>query len=92
MIAYHDEEWGMAVHDDVELFERLALESFQAGLSWRTILHKREAFRKGFRGFDPKVVAAFEKRAEEADAIRARLRDTQEELTGANARPASDAR
>jgi DNA-3-methyladenine glycosylase I len=59
MVAYHDEEWGTAVHDDLELFERLALESFQAGLSWSTILRKREAFRAAFRGFDPAVVAAF---------------------------------
>jgi len=59
MVAYHDEEWGTATHDDVELFERLALESFQAGLSWSTILRKREAFRTAFRGFDPAVVAAF---------------------------------
>ena len=59
MIAYHDEEWGTAVHDDVELFERLALESFQAGLSWSTILNKRDAFRAAFRGFDPAVVASF---------------------------------
>jgi DNA-3-methyladenine glycosylase I len=60
MTRYHDEEWGRAVHDDVELFERLALESFQAGLSWSTILRKREAFRKAFGGFDPVVVAAFD--------------------------------
>lgn len=59
MLAYHDDEWGRPVHDEVELFERLALESFQAGLSWSTILHKREAFRTAFRGFDPAVVAAF---------------------------------
>jgi DNA-3-methyladenine glycosylase I len=59
MTRYHDEEWGVAVHDDVELFERLALESFQAGLSWSTILRKREAFRRAFAGFDPVVVAAF---------------------------------
>ena len=59
MTRYHDEEWGVAVHDDVELFERLALESFQAGLSWSTILRKREAFRLAFAGFDPVVVAAF---------------------------------
>ena len=59
MLAYHDDEWGTPVHDDVELFERLALESFQAGLSWSTILRKREAFRRAFRGFDPAVVAAF---------------------------------
>jgi len=59
MIRYHDEEWGVEVHDDIELFERLALESFQAGLSWSTILRKREAFRAAFAGFDPVVVAAF---------------------------------
>jgi DNA-3-methyladenine glycosylase I len=67
MVAYHDDEWGTPVHDDVELFERLALESFQAGLSWSTILHKREAFRRAFRGFDPHVVARFD------DVDRARL-------------------
>jgi DNA-3-methyladenine glycosylase I len=60
MVAYHDDEWGTPVHDDTELFERLALESFQAGLSWSTILRKREAFRSAFRGFDPRVVAAFD--------------------------------
>ena len=60
MVAYHDEEWGTPCHDDVELFERLALESFQAGLSWATILRKRPAFRDAFRGFDPAVVAAFD--------------------------------
>jgi DNA-3-methyladenine glycosylase I len=59
MVAYHDEEWGTPVHDDAELFERLALESFQAGLSWSTILRKRENFRAAFRAFDPAVVAAF---------------------------------
>jgi DNA-3-methyladenine glycosylase I len=59
MVAYHDEEWGVPVSDDTELFERLALESFQAGLSWTTILRKREAFRAAFHGFDPAVVAAF---------------------------------
>jgi DNA-3-methyladenine glycosylase I len=67
MVAYHDDEWGVPVHDDTELFERLALESFQAGLSWSTILRKREAFRDAFRGFDPVAVAAFD------DAGRARL-------------------
>jgi DNA-3-methyladenine glycosylase I len=60
MVAYHDEEWGTPSHDDVELFERLALESFQAGLSWATILRKRPAFQTAFRGFDPGVVAAFD--------------------------------
>jgi DNA-3-methyladenine glycosylase I len=67
MVRYHDEEWGTPCHDDIELFERLALESFQAGLSWSTILHKRDTFRTAFRGFDPVVVAAF------GDADRARL-------------------
>jgi DNA-3-methyladenine glycosylase I len=67
LVAYHDDEWGTPVHDDVELFERLALESFQAGLSWATILRKREAFRRAFGGFDPRIVARFD------DADRARL-------------------
>jgi len=67
MVVYHDDEWGMPCHDDVELFERLALESFQAGLSWSTILRKRAAFRAAFQGFDPAVVAAFD------DADRDRL-------------------
>src|SRR3954466_6030904 len=67
MVAFHDEEWGSPVHDDIELFERLALESFQAGLSWSTILRKRAAFREAFLGFDPRVVAAFD------DVDRARL-------------------
>ena len=59
MTAYHDDEWGIPVSDDTELFERLALESFQAGLSWSTILRKRDGFRAAFAGFDPAVVAAF---------------------------------
>jgi DNA-3-methyladenine glycosylase I len=67
MVAYHDDEWGVSTHDDQELFERLALESFQAGLSWSTILRKREAFRQAFRGFDPGGVARFD------DADRERL-------------------
>ena len=58
MAAYHDEEWGQPIDDDTELFERLALESFQAGLSWSTILRKRDSFRAAFRGFDPAIVAA----------------------------------
>jgi DNA-3-methyladenine glycosylase I len=60
MVAYHDDEWGTPVHDDAELFERLSLESFQAGLSWSTILRKRTGFRAAFAGFDPVVVAAFD--------------------------------
>src|SRR5436190_23197553 len=61
-IAYHDEEWGVPVHDDRKLFEMLLLEGFQAGLSWITILRKRENFRKAFRGFDPKKIARFSQR------------------------------
>ncbi len=57
--AYHDEEWGMPVVDDVRLFEKLVLEGFQAGLSWLTILRKREAFRRAFAGFDFRRVATF---------------------------------
>jgi DNA-3-methyladenine glycosylase I len=60
MVAYHDDEWGVPVHDDAELFERLALESFQAGLSWSTILRKRSAFRVAFADFEPAVVAGFD--------------------------------
>jgi DNA-3-methyladenine glycosylase I len=60
MVVYHDQEWGVPVSDDTELFERLALEGFQAGLSWSTILRKREAFRTAFRGFDPATVARFD--------------------------------
>ena len=58
-IAYHDQEWGRPEHDDQKLFEMLILEGFQAGLSWITILKKREAFRRAFDGFDPAVVAAY---------------------------------
>ena len=58
-IAYHDEEWGRPVRGDRLLYERLTLEAFQSGLSWITILRKREAFREAFAGFDPAVVAAF---------------------------------
>ena len=60
MVDYHDSEWGVPTHDDQDLFERLALESFQAGLSWSTILNKRPAFRTAFLDFDPQVVAAFD--------------------------------
>jgi DNA-3-methyladenine glycosylase I len=58
--AYHDEEWGRPVRGDTELFERISLEAFQSGLSWLTILRKREAFRAAFAGFDPARVAAFD--------------------------------
>lgn len=57
--AYHDREWGFPVADDTRLFEKLCLESFQSGLSWRTILAKRENFRRAFAGFDYRAVARF---------------------------------
>jgi DNA-3-methyladenine glycosylase I len=62
MIAYHDQEWGVPVHDERLLFEFLTLEGAQAGLSWSTILNKRDAYREAFAGFDPAKVARFDKR------------------------------
>lgn len=59
-LAYHDREWGFPVVDDIGLFEKLCLESFQSGLSWRTILAKRENFRAAFAGFDFRKVAEFD--------------------------------
>lgn len=65
-IDYHDNEWGRPVHDDHKLFEMLVLESMQAGLSWITVLKKREAFREAFDGFDPNQIARYdEKKIEE---------------------------
>src|SRR5438132_1343644 len=61
-IAYHDREWGLPVHDDRKLFEFLILEGAQAGLSWETILRKRENYRKAFDNFDARKIAAFDKR------------------------------
>jgi DNA-3-methyladenine glycosylase I len=58
-LAYHDEEWGRPVHDDRKIFEKLQLEAFQSGLSWLTILRKRENFRAAFDGFDPVLVAGY---------------------------------
>jgi DNA-3-methyladenine glycosylase I len=69
MTAYHDDEWGTPEHDDQRLFELLTLEGAQAGLSWTTILRKREGYRRAFAGFDPEVVARFD------DADVARLLD-----------------
>jgi DNA-3-methyladenine glycosylase I len=75
--AYHDEEWGMPVTDDVRLFEKLTLEGFQSGLSWLTILRKRDAFRRAFAGFDFRLVARFgarevERLLEDASIVRHR--------------------
>ena len=61
-LAYHDEEWGVPIHDERHMFELLCLEGAQAGLSWSTILHKREGYRRAFAGFDPERVAAFGER------------------------------
>jgi len=61
-VAYHDEEWGVPAHDDAVLFEFLILEGAQAGLSWITILRKREGYRKAFAAFDPRKVARFSER------------------------------
>ena len=57
MLRYHDDEWGVPVHEDRKWFEFMVLDAFQAGLSWRTVLHKREAFRRVFHNFDPQKVA-----------------------------------
>ena len=59
-VAYHDDEWGRPVHDDRKLFEMLTLEGMQAGLSWLTVLRKREAFREAFDNFEPSVVARYD--------------------------------
>jgi DNA-3-methyladenine glycosylase I len=79
MVAYHDDEWGVPTRDVRELFELLTLEGAQAGLSWSTILRKREGYRRAFAGFDPAAVAAFGERDVErllADAgiVRNRLK------------------
>lgn len=76
---YHDEEWGVPAHDDQRHFEFLVLESAQAGLSWSTILKKRENYRKAYRGFDPRVVARFgprdrERLLNDAGIVRNRLK------------------
>jgi DNA-3-methyladenine glycosylase I len=78
-VAYHDEEWGVPVRDDRALYELLVLEGAQAGLSWATILHKRENYRRAFRGFDPATVARFDARSVErllgdAGIVRNRLK------------------
>lgn len=67
MVRYHDDEWGRPQHDDVKLFEFLVLEGAQAGLSWSTILNKREGYREAFAGFDPRRVAAYA--PDEVDAL-----------------------
>lgn len=61
MLKYHDEEWGVPVHEDRKLFEFLLLDSFQAGLSWQTILNKRENFKKAFDNFDAEKIAKYDR-------------------------------
>lgn len=78
-IRYHDEEWGVPVHDDHKLFEMLVLESFQAGLSWECILNKREVFRQAFDGFDLETVCGYgeeelEKLMQEPGIVRNKLK------------------
>lgn len=65
-IKYHDEEWGVPVHDDELLFEMLILESFQAGLSWECVLNKKEAFRRAFDGFDLETICGYDEKKMEA--------------------------
>ena len=60
MIRYHDEEWGIPLHDDQKIFEFMLLDAFQAGLSWKTVLHKRENFRKAFDGFEAEKIAKYD--------------------------------
>ena len=89
-VVYHDTEWGRPVHGDVAIFERLTLEAFQSGLSWITILRKRESFRAAFAGFDLAAVAAYGERDRErllADAGIVRNR-AKVDATIANARAA----
>jgi DNA-3-methyladenine glycosylase I len=62
MITYHDNEWGVPVHDDNKWFEHIVLDGAQAGLSWKTILHRREGYRRAFAGFDPVIVAGYDDR------------------------------
>lgn len=93
-VAYHDEEWGIPVHDDRHLFEMLILEGQQAGLSWFTILKKRDAFREVFAGFDPERVAAFGERDIECLMQDRRIVRNRAKLTAAvgNARALLDLR
>jgi DNA-3-methyladenine glycosylase I len=90
-VAYHDEEWGRPVHDDRALFEKLSLEAFQSGLSWLTILRKRESFRAAFANFEIEKVAAFgEDDLERLLADRGIVRNRAKiEATIANARAAA---
>jgi DNA-3-methyladenine glycosylase I len=71
MLAYHDEEWGKPLHDDCKLFEFMVLDAFQAGLSWRTVLHKRENFRRAFADFNVEIVSRYDE-----EKIQSLMQDT----------------
>lgn len=78
-LYYHDHEWGKPLHQDRKLFELLILEGFQAGLSWKTILYKRENFRKAFDGFEPEIISLYDEKKiaellSDKDIIRNRLK------------------
>ena len=81
MRVYHDEEWGVPVHEDGKWFEFIVLDAFQAGLSWRTVLHKREAFREVFHCFDPERVARMTAREKE-DMMRSAAKEWLKWLPG----------
>jgi DNA-3-methyladenine glycosylase I len=83
MLAYHDDEWGRPLHGDQPLFEKLCLEGFQAGLSWITILRKRNAFREAFASFDIERVAAFDDRDVERLLADARIVRNRAKITAA---------
>jgi DNA-3-methyladenine glycosylase I len=93
MLRYHDEEWGVPVHDDRKWFEYLVLDAFQAGLSWKTVLHKRDGFRDVFLGFDPaRVVRMTARQVEAARGNPAIIRNRAKiEATVKNARAFLDA-
>lgn len=84
-IAYHDNEWGVPVHDDIRIFEYLTLEAAQAGLSWYTVLRKRESYRNAFDGFDPERVARYDDRKiEELLQNKGIIRNRQKVLAAVN--------
>lgn len=79
LVRYHDDEWGRVTRDETRLFEKLCLEGFQAGLSWKTVLHKRDRFRVVYDGFDPHTIATYtnddiDLRASDAGLIRQRVK------------------
>src|ERR1700745_850195 len=83
MLAYHDHEWGVPVHDDRKLFEFIVLSGAQAGLNWRTILHRRNGYREAFADFDPARIARFDKRKIDALLNDDRIIRNQRKIEGA---------